>query len=98
MLNASHVLLGGLLLPSIPLTSSPYTSLSFLCDKFLSSCSKGSDRKGKQAPLDLPTGEGLGDHIQLLQIYEMWDETNNDPEWCKAHGLQVLSPSSRIGR
>lgn len=51
--------------------------------------SKGSERKRKQTPLDLPTGEGFGDHIQLLQIYEMWDETNYDPEWCKEHGLQI---------
>ncbi|GAB4840579.1 hypothetical protein Ancab_021348 [Ancistrocladus abbreviatus] len=55
----------------------------------LSSCSKGADKKRKHVYLDLPDGSGFGDHIQLLQIYESWDKTGHDPEWCKEHGLQV---------
>ncbi|KAK9707493.1 hypothetical protein RND81_07G201400 [Saponaria officinalis] len=50
---------------------------------------KGSDKKRKHTPLNLPDGGGLGDHIQLLQIYEMWDSTNYDIEWCREHGLQL---------
>lgn len=50
---------------------------------------KGSERKRKHTTLELPDGAGLGDHIQLLQIYELWDETKYDPEWCKERGLQV---------
>ncbi|GMH27675.1 hypothetical protein Nepgr_029518 [Nepenthes gracilis] len=51
--------------------------------------SKESKKKRKHAPADLPDGSGFGDHIQLLQIYESWDRTLYDPEWCKVHGLQV---------
>lgn len=40
-------------------------------------------------PLDLPDGDGLGDHIQLLQIFEQWDRTDYDMNWCKEHGLQT---------
>ncbi|GAB2280602.1 hypothetical protein Dimus_015231 [Dionaea muscipula] len=51
--------------------------------------SKDSEKKRKQPPQELPDGSGFGDHIQLLQIFESWDKTNYDPEWCKEHGLQV---------
>ncbi|KAJ4844882.1 hypothetical protein Tsubulata_016452 [Turnera subulata] len=50
---------------------------------------KGSEKKRKHAPLDLPDGSGWGDHIQLLQIYEQWDHNDYDIEWCKDSGLQV---------
>ncbi|KAK6930847.1 DEAD/DEAH box helicase domain [Dillenia turbinata] len=51
--------------------------------------SKGTDKKRKHAPVDLPDGAGLGDHIQLLQIFEYWDQTNYNPQWCKDNDLQV---------
>nr|GEX78261.1 probable pre-mRNA-splicing factor ATP-dependent RNA helicase DEAH4 [Tanacetum cinerariifolium] len=34
--------------------------------------SKHTDKKRKQTPLELPDGSGWSDHIQLLQIYELW--------------------------
>ncbi|KAF9599639.1 hypothetical protein IFM89_001585 [Coptis chinensis] len=55
----------------------------------LPSRSKGTEKKRKHAALDLPDGSGLGDHIQLLQIYEKWDVANYDPRWCIDHELQV---------
>ncbi|KAG5520677.1 hypothetical protein RHGRI_033309 [Rhododendron griersonianum] len=51
--------------------------------------SKSTDKKRKHEPSDLPDGSGWGDHIQLLQIYELWDQTNYDVEWCKDNNLQV---------
>ncbi|XP_057251447.1 probable pre-mRNA-splicing factor ATP-dependent RNA helicase DEAH4 [Beta vulgaris subsp. vulgaris] len=54
---------------------------------------KGSEKKRKHTPLKLPDGDGLGDHIQLLQIYEFWSETNYDLEWCKEYGLQIRGMS-----
>ncbi|XP_047309268.1 probable pre-mRNA-splicing factor ATP-dependent RNA helicase DEAH4 [Impatiens glandulifera] len=37
----------------------------------------------------LPNGSGFGDHIQLLQIYDLWDEHDFDVKWCKDNNLQV---------
>lgn len=56
--------------------------------------SRGTEKKRKQTPLefDLPDGSGLGDHIQLLQIYEQWDQNDYDIGWCKDNGLQVTFP------
>eukprot|EP00261_Vitis_vinifera_P036203 XP_019077446.1 PREDICTED: probable pre-mRNA-splicing factor ATP-dependent RNA helicase DEAH4 isoform X3 [Vitis vinifera] len=51
--------------------------------------SKSTEKKRKHTPTDLPDGSGWGDHIQLLQIFEQWDQTDYDPNWCKDHGLQV---------
>ncbi|MCL7022340.1 hypothetical protein MKW94_004448 [Papaver nudicaule] len=51
--------------------------------------SKGTDKKRKQPPSDLPDGSGWGDHIQLLQVYEDWDRANYDPRWCTDNALQV---------
>lgn len=51
--------------------------------------SKDNEKKRKRTPLDLPDGSGWGDHIQLLQIYEHWDRTNYDIDWCKDRDLQV---------
>lgn len=33
----------------------------------------------------------MGDHIQLLQIYDQWHRTRYDIDWCEQHGLQVRS-------
>lgn len=51
--------------------------------------SKSTEKKQKHTPLDLPDGSGWGDHIQLLQIYECWDEYDYDANWVKHNGLQV---------
>ncbi|CAL0329725.1 unnamed protein product [Lupinus luteus] len=48
-----------------------------------------TERKRKNPVTNLPDGSGLGDHIQLLQIYECWDQTDYDIGWCKDNGLQV---------
>ncbi|KAK9120032.1 hypothetical protein Scep_018125 [Stephania cephalantha] len=53
--------------------------------------SKRHEKKRKHAPLELPDGSGLGDHIQLLQIYEHWDEAGYDSSWCMDHALQLGS-------
>ncbi|XP_025682922.1 probable pre-mRNA-splicing factor ATP-dependent RNA helicase DEAH4 [Arachis hypogaea] len=45
--------------------------------------------KRKHPEPNLPDGFGLGDHIQLLQIFECWDQTDYDIGWCKDNGLQV---------
>ncbi|KAF4378789.1 hypothetical protein F8388_006240 [Cannabis sativa] len=50
--------------------------------------SKNTEKKRKQEHLDLPDGSGWGDHIQLLQIYECWHQTDYDIDWLKDHGLQ----------
>ncbi|XP_059657727.1 probable pre-mRNA-splicing factor ATP-dependent RNA helicase DEAH4 [Cornus florida] len=50
--------------------------------------SKSTEKKRKHAP-DLPDGSGWGDHIQLLQIFEHWDQTDYDVDWCKDNSLQV---------
>lgn len=55
----------------------------------LSMCSK-IEKKRKHPMPNLPDGSGLGDHIQLLQIYECWDRNDYDIGWCKDNGLQVL--------
>lgn len=51
--------------------------------------SKSTEKKRKHTPLELPDGSGWGDHIQLLQIYECWDEYDYDVNWVKDNGLQV---------
>ncbi|GJR85259.1 probable pre-mRNA-splicing factor ATP-dependent RNA helicase DEAH4 [Tanacetum coccineum] len=38
--------------------------------------------------LKLPCGSGWGDHIQLLQIYELWDQTDYSTDWVKDNNLQ----------
>ncbi|XXG45040.1 hypothetical protein AAC387_Pa02g0231 [Persea americana] len=50
---------------------------------------KGTEKKRKNPLSDLPDGSGWGDHIQLLQIYEKWDQANYDPQWCIENDLQV---------
>nr|DAD30621.1 TPA_asm: hypothetical protein HUJ06_009472 [Nelumbo nucifera] len=52
--------------------------------------SKGTEKKRKPTPLDLPDGSGWGDHIQLLQIYESWHRVDYDSRWCKDNDLQGL--------
>ncbi|KAK4377010.1 hypothetical protein RND71_003306 [Anisodus tanguticus] len=54
---------------------------------------KRSEKKRKHTPPDLHDGFGLGDHIQLLQIYEQWYQTYYNIDWCKENNLQV-HPSS----
>ncbi|XP_078150328.1 RNA helicase family protein isoform X1 [Carex rostrata] len=55
----------------------------------------GSTNKKKEVKRkrqsELPDGSGWGDHIQLLQIYESWDQVNYDPRWCSDNDLQVRS-------
>ncbi|KAK7359399.1 hypothetical protein VNO77_01357 [Canavalia gladiata] len=48
-----------------------------------------TEKKRKHPISNLPDGSGLGDHIQLLQIYEWWDQTDYDIGWCKDNGMQV---------
>ncbi|XP_047957914.1 probable pre-mRNA-splicing factor ATP-dependent RNA helicase DEAH4 [Salvia hispanica] len=55
----------------------------------LISQSKSADRKRKHTPSNLPDGSGLGDHIQFLQIFELWHETDYNTGWCKENNLQV---------
>lgn len=50
--------------------------------------SKGTEKKRRHSA-DLPDGSGLGDHIQLLQIFEQWDQNDYDIGWCKENNLQV---------
>ncbi|VFQ66787.1 unnamed protein product [Cuscuta campestris] len=47
------------------------------------------EKKRKQTPSNLPDGCGWGDHIQLLQIYELWDQNDYSTEWCNENNLQV---------
>ncbi|KAK1570571.1 hypothetical protein Q3G72_003925 [Acer saccharum] len=51
--------------------------------------SKSTEKKRKHPSVDLPDGSGWGDHIQLLQIFECWDENNYNINWCKDNDLQV---------
>ncbi|KAK3228876.1 hypothetical protein Dsin_000757 [Dipteronia sinensis] len=51
--------------------------------------SKITEKKRKQPSVDLPDGSGWGDHIQLLQIFECWDDNNYNINWCKDNDLQV---------
>ncbi|KAI5679347.1 hypothetical protein M9H77_10297 [Catharanthus roseus] len=52
--------------------------------------SKATEKKRKQTPpSNLPDGSGWGDHIQLLQIYEEWHQTDYNIQWCKDNNLQV---------
>ncbi|RAL39995.1 hypothetical protein DM860_008135 [Cuscuta australis] len=47
------------------------------------------EKKRKQTPSNLPDGCGWGDHFQLLQIYELWDQNDYSTEWCNENNLQV---------
>ncbi|KAK1403211.1 RNA helicase [Heracleum sosnowskyi] len=51
--------------------------------------SKSNEKKRKQPLPDLPNGSGWGDHIQLLEIFEQWDQTDYSIDWCKDNDLQV---------
>ncbi|GJS10570.1 probable pre-mRNA-splicing factor ATP-dependent RNA helicase DEAH4 isoform X1, partial [Tanacetum coccineum] len=51
--------------------------------------SKHTDKKRKQPPSEHPDGSGCSDHIQLLQIYELWDQTDYSTDWVKDNNLQV---------
>ncbi|XP_021899621.1 probable pre-mRNA-splicing factor ATP-dependent RNA helicase DEAH4 isoform X2 [Carica papaya] len=51
--------------------------------------SKSGEKKRKRPVMALPDGSGWGDHIQLLQIYEQWDQNDYDIDWCRDHDLRV---------
>lgn len=51
--------------------------------------SRSTDKKRKHPPSELPDGSGWGNHIQLLQIYELWDQNDYSIDWCKDNNLQV---------
>ncbi|XP_057811120.1 probable pre-mRNA-splicing factor ATP-dependent RNA helicase DEAH4 [Salvia miltiorrhiza] len=51
--------------------------------------SKSADKKRKHTPSNLPDGSGFGDHIQFLQIFELWHQTDYHIDWCKENNLQV---------
>ncbi|PHT68513.1 hypothetical protein T459_28000 [Capsicum annuum] len=51
--------------------------------------SKSSEKRRTHTPSKLPDGFGLGDHIQLLQIYEQWYQIDYNINWCKENNLQV---------
>lgn len=53
--------------------------------------SKGKEKKRKESPSRLPDGSGWGDHIQLLQVFEDWDQADYDPNWCTDNNLQIRS-------
>ncbi|KAL3636450.1 hypothetical protein CASFOL_020997 [Castilleja foliolosa] len=56
----------------------------------LLSQSKSTVKKRKHTPpSNLPDGSGFGDHIQLLQIFELWHQTGYNVDWCKENNLQV---------
>ncbi|KAF7047844.1 hypothetical protein CFC21_056707 [Triticum aestivum] len=50
---------------------------------------RSKDMEGKRKRQELPDGSGWGDHVQLLQIFESWDQADYDPRWCSDHDLQV---------
>lgn len=50
---------------------------------------RSKDVEGKRKRQELPDGSGWGDHVQLLQIFESWDQAGYDPRWCSDHDLQV---------
>nr|GEV22000.1 probable pre-mRNA-splicing factor ATP-dependent RNA helicase DEAH4 isoform X2 [Tanacetum cinerariifolium] len=54
---------------------------------------KHINKKRKQTSSELPEGFDWGDHIKLIQIYELWDQTNYCIDWVKDNNLQV-HPSS----
>ncbi|EPS69425.1 hypothetical protein M569_05341, partial [Genlisea aurea] len=51
--------------------------------------SMSAEKKRKHQPSTLPNGFGLGDHIQLLQIYELWHQIDDKADWCRANNLQM---------
>ncbi|KAJ8747275.1 hypothetical protein K2173_013101 [Erythroxylum novogranatense] len=51
--------------------------------------SRSNEKKRKHTSLELPDGSGWGDHIQLLQIFEQWDQNDYDIGWCKDNDLRV---------
>ncbi|XP_002962098.2 probable pre-mRNA-splicing factor ATP-dependent RNA helicase DEAH4 [Selaginella moellendorffii] len=59
------------------------------CDSVFYQAPKKEKKEQSAVHQDLPTGDGFGDHIQLLQIYEKWRRVDYDFEWCKEHGLQI---------
>lgn len=63
------------------------------CESLFSSFTSNKEtpkKREREAP-KLPNGKGMGDHIQLLQIYDQLHRTRYDIDWCEQHGLQVRS-------
>ncbi|KAI5071455.1 hypothetical protein GOP47_0013706 [Adiantum capillus-veneris] len=58
---------------------------------FVANSKKSSSNKRDLEFKNLPDGKGLGDHIQLLQIYEEWREDGFRAEWCEQHGVKTRS-------
>lgn len=53
---------------------------------------KGDDRKrSRDDDQQLPDGNKYGDHVQYLQIFELWKKNNFDIKWCRSNGLQIRS-------
>lgn len=70
------------------LTVAAMLSCEFL---FTSISKKGAPQKRDLEFKNLPDGKGLGDHIQLLQIYEEWRRDGYSFGWCEQHGVQARS-------
>ncbi|MCO5597453.1 hypothetical protein L7F22_051531 [Adiantum nelumboides] len=58
---------------------------------FMAKSKKSTSHKRDLEFKNLPDGKGLGDHIQLLQIYEEWREDGFSSEWCEQHGIKTRS-------
>jgi ATP-dependent RNA helicase DHX8/PRP22 len=58
---------------------------------FMQGPRKGDNRKRSREDQQLPDGNKYGDHVQYLQIYELWKKNNFDIKWCRSNGLQIRS-------
>ncbi|MCO5570234.1 hypothetical protein L7F22_023953 [Adiantum nelumboides] len=58
---------------------------------FIAKSKKSTSHKRDLEFKNLPDGMGLGDHIQLLQIYEEWRQDGFSCEWCEQHGIKTRS-------
>lgn len=70
------------------LTVAAMLSCEFL---FMPVSKKSSSQKRDLEFKNLPEGKGLGDHIQLLQIYDEWRRDGYSHEWPEQHGVQARS-------
>lgn len=58
---------------------------------FMQGPRKGDDRKRPREDQQLPDGNKYGDHVQYLQIYELWKKKDFDIKWCRSNGLNIRS-------
>ncbi|XP_073395276.1 probable pre-mRNA-splicing factor ATP-dependent RNA helicase DEAH4 [Physcomitrium patens] len=58
---------------------------------FMQGPKKGEDRKRSREDQQLPNGNNYGDHVQYLQIYELWKKNNFDIKWCRSNNLNIRS-------